>query len=1171
MFAGGEAEFDGKASSFRTCSRKVQMNVQRATGPRGRAWMCAGLLAAAWGMPLVALADDHAPLTAEDQQAISKRLLGRMLMEGRPNKPAYCFVPNPTPEQMAAIMQQYQALPPTVARDRFFISGTSWTGNGGQGTGGRSLAAQLTYSFPPDGTTWGDPNGTTGPNNLNALFDGVFGAGNRDQGRELLRQAFASWRKYTGLSYTEVADDGSTMDFNVSRLGTRGDVRIGAINDATLASQGVLAYNFFPDGGSDMTIITQQFSGSLAGNANSYRYFRNTVAHEHGHGLGYQHVVPCSNTKLMEPFLSTAFDQTQIDDRRGGMYNYGDRFAGNVDAANARDFGNLTSTAVRSIIERNLSTNRRTGNTNTNNDWFRFTIGNVQNVVITAAPTGGTYTQGTQSNGCAGTTTSTNTTAAGNLNIELRNNSGATVLQTAAASGAGLNEVLTANGLAAGTYWVRVFDANATGTDQNSVLQMYDLTIRVGTSTAAPYAVAGVNKRIQANANCFFMGNINSEATETGATITAYAWDLDGNGTFENNFAQPTTTYPSNGLYNVQLRVTDSNGNTDTDTIQVTVFGAITTITSLSPSSSAANATVPVTINGTNFRGVTTAAQFTASGTGVTFSGTPVVNPLGTQVTGLSLVIASNAPLGARDITVVNSDGQGGTVTAPAAFTITGALPVNDECTGALAWPGGAGSKAFMNNFATNSSPQSFTGTGCTGNINNDVWYTWTAAASNVVTVTTDSAGAGFSSRVAVYPNTCPIGAPIECGEFGQPYQFNAVAGTTYLFRVGSAVPNITGTANVILSLAAPSGACCRPDATCFVATANLCTGANVYQGNFTSCVPVPCPEPIGACCAANGTCTFVTGAACDTSGGTWLDVGSSCSPNPCQQPTGACCATNGTCSVTAQAGCTASFSGLGTTCVPNNCPQPTGACCATNGTCSIATQAACSASFSGAGTVCVPNTCPQPTGACCATNGTCSVTTQAGCTASFSGAGTVCVPNTCPQPTGACCATDGTCSVTTQAGCAASFSGAGTVCVPNTCPQPTGACCAASGSCSVTTQAACTGSWSGPSTSCVPNNCQQPTGACCAGTTCSISTAATCVGANRSFSGVGTVCNASGNNTTPCCKANFHQITGVSVQDIFGFLAAWFAGDPLADFNGAGGVSVQDIFDFLAAWFAGC
>ncbi len=54
-------------------------------------------------------------------------------------------------------------------------------------------------------------------------------------------------------------------------------------------------------------------------------------------------------------------------------------------------------------------------------------------------------------------------------------------------------------------------------------------------------------------------------------------------------------------------------------------------------------------------------------------------------------------------------------------------------------------------------------------------------------------------------------------------------------------------------------------------------------------------------------------------------------------------------------------------------------------------------------------------------------------------------------------------------------------------------------------------------------------------------------------------------------CAADFNCSSGITVQDIFDFLAAWFSSNPLADFNGIGGITVQDIFDFLAAWFAGC
>lgn len=54
-------------------------------------------------------------------------------------------------------------------------------------------------------------------------------------------------------------------------------------------------------------------------------------------------------------------------------------------------------------------------------------------------------------------------------------------------------------------------------------------------------------------------------------------------------------------------------------------------------------------------------------------------------------------------------------------------------------------------------------------------------------------------------------------------------------------------------------------------------------------------------------------------------------------------------------------------------------------------------------------------------------------------------------------------------------------------------------------------------------------------------------------------------------CIADFNCSGGVSVQDIFDFLAEWFAASPAANVNGVGGVTVQDVFDFLTAWFSGC
>jgi hypothetical protein len=105
------------------------------------------------------------------------------------------------------------------------------------------------------------------------------------------------------------------------------------------------------------------------------------------------------------------------------------------------------------------------------------------------------------------------------------------------------------------------------------------------------------------------------------------------------------------------------------------------------------------------------------------------------------------------------------------------------------------------------------------------------------------------------------------------------------------------------------------------------------------------------------------------------------------------------------------------------------------------------------------------------------------------------------------------------------------------------------------------------------------PPGTCCRGSTCNTTIdAASCtapsatIGATYAVGGLGNACNAAMNNVAPCCYADFNKLGGVSVQDIFDFLAAWFGSSPFARFGGDGtGVSgVQAIFDFLAAWFAG-
>lgn len=56
-----------------------------------------------------------------------------------------------------------------------------------------------------------------------------------------------------------------------------------------------------------------------------------------------------------------------------------------------------------------------------------------------------------------------------------------------------------------------------------------------------------------------------------------------------------------------------------------------------------------------------------------------------------------------------------------------------------------------------------------------------------------------------------------------------------------------------------------------------------------------------------------------------------------------------------------------------------------------------------------------------------------------------------------------------------------------------------------------------------------------------------------------------------PLCAGDFNANGVRTVQDVFDFLAFYFAADPLADVNHTGQVSVQDIFDFLSGYFGGC
>lgn len=588
-----------------------------------------------------------------------------------------CFPEFMTRGEMLEAVRRYGLLPPAHVQGagdpRYFHDGWVW----GQGLGhapivpaGDASPSILSISFPEDGVTWGlasiDP-GSVQANTLNAAF--ATHLGDVDRGRELVRQSLASWSRFIGVRFHEIADDQSAMDDNSAQVFWRGDIRIGG---GPVPGSPYVAYNAFPSnasgpgfvGGGDMFIDTTAFNiGGFNNPSNNYRFFRNVVAHEHGHGLGLYHAVPCTQTKLMEPQVATTFDGPTQDELRGAARNHNDPYAPNHTMGSGYWLGDLVPLVhvpppgsppvpmPRSFGARNLSLNGIGGVNNTGTDWFLFeTSADIPSFAAVAGPTGGTYDTGVQSGGgCAGTVTTIQADAVGDLEVELLDLvNGNTWL--ASVNGPGAAETIIVPNLPAGSYALRISDIGPTAADQ---VQLYNLSILVGAPTP-PVAMPGMDKRCRANAPCWLIGDINSYATDPNAVIIGYEWDLDGDGFFElSGPGQVPFVYPSSGEFDVGLRVIDSNGLMDEGRIRVTTHGATTLLTGVTPGFGYQGRNASVQLTGANFLLPST---LQASGTGIQVVAFGATNTLGTEA-GAFLFIDPTTPLGFYDLRVTNAEG----------------------------------------------------------------------------------------------------------------------------------------------------------------------------------------------------------------------------------------------------------------------------------------------------------------------------------------------------------------------------------------------------------------------------------------------------------------------------------------------------------------------------------
>ncbi len=389
----------------------------------------------------------------------------------------YCFDPSQPPSQ--EVMQMVEAAIRGYAGR--YNANASWSSNPG-------TPITLTWSFVPDGVQIND-NFSNSQSNLFSRMDQLFGAANRAVWIAQFEASFNRYSEISGVRYVRVQSGANPWDDGASwgagRSSVRGDIRI-AMKPLDGGS-GVLAYNSFPTNG-DMVLDSSE---NWASSANSYRFLRNIIMHEHGHGLGFSHVCPIQQTKLMEPFYTSSFDGLQQDDIRGVHENYGDVNEPNNSSGVATALGSVTTSQVFGNVPSPTPAAAATFSLDRpqDQDWFVFSSPTPRLFTITAAPVGTTYTDVDQNaNGsCQNSGNVTQALSIANLRLTVYAANGSNILRTAASTGAGEAETVTSLLIAAGDAYIRV-DSN-----QNfNETQLYKLTVTPQLAPLFAFASDGV-------------------------------------------------------------------------------------------------------------------------------------------------------------------------------------------------------------------------------------------------------------------------------------------------------------------------------------------------------------------------------------------------------------------------------------------------------------------------------------------------------------------------------------------------------------------------------------------------------------------------------------------------------------------------------------------------------
>jgi uncharacterized repeat protein (TIGR01451 family) len=425
-----------------------------------------------------------------------------------------CWSPDTPPELVFAYQRVEQKIAEAGGMSLQALQiATHWsrTATNGTGQGTQGQPVTIRWSIVPDGTSIPatDSGESSDPSNLRARMAAIYGgSATGDPAAQpwfsVFQAVFDNLAALSGLRFVyEPNDDGVTIDGFTSSsdwgvTGVRGDIRISG--HAIDGNSGVLAYAYYPDNG-DVVIDTND--SYIATITNNSIRLRNIMEHEIGHSLGLDHVCPINQTKLMEPFISTAYRGSQFDDILSQQRNYGDPLE--VHGSLRNNDSSANATALPLVAGTTSSWEWLSIDDSTDTDFFSITATTQQQLtvriipsdpILPADPNTDTYLEGSQnSDGSCSTGTAFDPTTQQDLVLDLLASNGSTVTTAAPTMPAGATEEIGSFQIPAnGTHYIRVRGGSA------DRAQLYRMEVLLAQAVPAPL-VSIASVRLDAESN----------------------------------------------------------------------------------------------------------------------------------------------------------------------------------------------------------------------------------------------------------------------------------------------------------------------------------------------------------------------------------------------------------------------------------------------------------------------------------------------------------------------------------------------------------------------------------------------------------------------------------------------------------------------------------------------